>query len=328
MRDMTYVSADKKITANADPKFTDAFLNRFQELLSRGYGFDEAEAAIADVIQLKGILDDQLKEIGQDPKWKRFEKLIAGIHMLQFEGAEVKFNDHIIGRKTNSARQIDVSIRFKQGFYDYLTIVECKDIGRKVELKEVEAFSKKMEDVGAFHGVMVSPHGFQSGGVSTAPFENIELFTLTEIKSDWITNTKAKVYTLPFPTHIEFDNPSLIFDTQPIPITYDQLILYKNEKEPPIPLTEILRDLTHQVVKNDLSLPRRIKITFEPYLLCQFPTTSYFTPIYAIDVTFEPWKVALGYEIDIPPKIITYRYSDIKGERVHDFSPKDIPKVS
>jgi len=258
---------------------------------------------------------------------EKFEKIIAGIHMLQFEGAEVKFNDRIIGKKTNSPRQIDVSVRFKQGFYDYLTIVECKDIGRKVEIKLVEAFSKKMEDVGAFHGVMVSPQGFQSGGISTAGFENIELFTLTEIKSDWIKNTKAKVYTLPFPTHIEFDNPAFLFSTEPISISYGDIALYKNEKEPPIPLIEILRDLAHHVVKNELSLPRQIKLTFEPYLLCQFPSTSFYTPIYALDITLEPWRVAVGYEIDIPPKVVTYRYSDIKGERVHDFRPRDIPKV-
>ena len=94
-----------------------------------------------------------------------------------------------------------------------------------------------------------------------------------------------------------------------------------------IPLIETLRDLAHHVVNNELSLPRQIKLTFEPYLLCQFPGTSFYTPIYALDVTLEPWRIAVGYEIDIPPKVVTYRYSDIKGERVHDFRPRDIPKV-
>jgi hypothetical protein len=36
MRAMTYVSKDKKITANADPKLIDAFINRLHEVLSRG----------------------------------------------------------------------------------------------------------------------------------------------------------------------------------------------------------------------------------------------------------------------------------------------------
>jgi hypothetical protein len=329
MREMTYVSADKKITAKSEPKFIDAFLNRYQELLGRGYGFDEADAAISDIIQLKGILDDKVKEIGKDPKWKNFEKIVAGIHMLQFEGAEVKFDDHILGRMSKTRRQIDVSIRFMQGFYDYLTIVECKDISRKVEITDVAAFKQKMEDVGAQHGVIVSVHGFQKGGIGTAEFSNIDLFTLTEIKSDWTKNIKAKVFTLPFASSIEFDHPSLETSLGPVPveISYADIILYKNEKEPPILLTEILRQISHQVLRDNLSLPVQVTTSFEPYLLCQFPGTSSFTPIYALTVKFEPWRFAFGFEIDMPPKLVSYRYGDIKGERVQDFDPKDIPKV-
>src|SRR5438094_8447387 len=51
MRAMTYVSKDKKITAHADPKLIDAFINRLHEVLSRGYGPQEALDAIGDVIQ-------------------------------------------------------------------------------------------------------------------------------------------------------------------------------------------------------------------------------------------------------------------------------------
>jgi hypothetical protein len=330
MREMTYVSKDKKITATSDPKLIDAFVNRLQELLARGYTHQEATNAIGDVIQEKGIIDDQLKQIGKDPKWKKFEKIVAGIHMLQAEGAEVKFNDHIVGKKTNSSRQLDVSIRFKHSFYDYLTIVECKDTGRRVEVKEVEAFSKKMEDVGARHGVMVSPHGFQKGGVGTAEFENIELFTLTEIKSDWTKQIKANVFTLPFPESVEFDYP--YFDAsplaqEPMSINYGQVVFYRGANEPALPLTQVLWESARYVVKKELTLPQRVKITFEPPRLYQFPGTTFFTPIYAVIINFEPSKFAVGYEIDMPPKLVSYRYSDLKEKRVHEFSAKEIPKV-
>lgn len=329
MRDMTYVSDEKKITAKADPKFIDAFLNRYQELLGRGYSFDEAEAAIGDVIQLEGMLDDQSRQIGKDPKWKKFEKIVAGIHMLQFQGAEVKFNDHIVGKKTNAPRQIDVSIRFRQGFYDYLTIVECKDSGRKVELKEVEAFSKKMEDVGAQHGVIVSAHGFQSGGISTAQFEDIELFTLTEIRTDWTKKIKAKVFTLPYPENIEFDY--LYFEPppltqEPIAIKYGDVIFYDNEKNA-VPLTHIIWKAARYIVKKELSPHQRARIPFDPPLLFRFPGTTFYTPIYAVIINFRPSRFAFGHEIDVPPKLTNYRYSDINNEKIYDFSPQQVPPV-
>ncbi len=50
------------------------------------------------------------------PKWKKFERLVAAIHSAEQKGASVKWNDAINGR------QFDVTIRFKEGFYDYLTV--------------------------------------------------------------------------------------------------------------------------------------------------------------------------------------------------------------
>lgn len=330
MRAMTYVSGDKKITAKADPELIDAFINRLHEVLSRGYTRDEALQAIGDVIQDKGILDDQIRAIGKDPKWKKFEKIVAGIHFLKFEGAEVKFNDHIIGKKTGTRRQIDVTIRFQNGFYDYLTIVECKDEGRRIEVGEVEALSKKMEDVGAIHGVIVSTHGFQKGAIGTAAFENIDLFTLTEIRSDWTKRIKENVFTLPFPENIEFDHPT--FEGGPgkdesIPIKYGQVVFYKTPDQPPILLTDIIGDLARRIVKTNLDLPVRIRVTFDPYVLYQFPTTTTFVPIYAVIVSFVASDFAFRYSIDLPPRLETYRYADLRKEKVYDFNPRDIPKV-
>lgn len=330
MRAMTYVSKDKKITVHADPKLIDAFINRLHEVLSRGYSPDEALDAIGDVIQEKGVLDDQLREIGKDPKWKKFEKIVAGIHMLQFQGAEVKFDDHIVGKKSAGPRQIDVSIRFKQGFYDYLTIVECKDIGRKVEVKEVEAFSKKMEDVGARHGVMVSALGFQKGGIGTAEFDNIELFTLTEIKRDWTKRIKADVITLPWPAEVEFDYPYIDLGEireQPIEEGFHDILFHRGANDPAIPLSKFLHDVITHVIEESWTVPCEVRVPFEPALLCKFPGFTVYCPVHAIVVHLEPSRFAFGTEIDIPPKLMSYRYSDLKGKNVHEFVPRDIPRI-
>lgn len=162
-RKMMYVREDKKLTAKPDGELIDEFINILYELEGRGYSRQEATEALAGVIQETGMMDDLFKEMGKDPKWKKFEKIVAGIHILQSEGAEVRFDDHIMGRRSGRKRQVDVSIRFKQALYDCLAIVKCKDYGTKVKMEKVEAFRTKIEDVGAMHRIMVSPAAFRKG---------------------------------------------------------------------------------------------------------------------------------------------------------------------
>ena len=54
-------------------------------------------------------------------KWKMFERVVAAIHLAEQKGATVRWNETIKGR------QFDVTVRFKNGLYEYLTVVECKD---------------------------------------------------------------------------------------------------------------------------------------------------------------------------------------------------------
>src|SRR5438445_7421105 len=97
----------------------------------------------------------------QDPKWRKFEKVVAGIHILVDKGATVKFNDRIRGKRTGRKWQVDVSVRFLQGFYSHLTIIECKDRSKRVPIDDVRAFITKMNDIGANKGVLASASGFQ-----------------------------------------------------------------------------------------------------------------------------------------------------------------------
>ena len=92
---------------------------------ARGYKPREAVEAITAVQDSLGLNDDLDSAVGRDPKWRKFEKIIAGIHKFTEMGAQVVLNDHIIGKITKRKRQIDVSVRFKHGFYEYLLIVEC-----------------------------------------------------------------------------------------------------------------------------------------------------------------------------------------------------------
>jgi hypothetical protein len=108
-------------------------------------------------------------------KWKLFEKLVAAIHHAEGHGAKVVWNDKIHGM------QFDVTVTFRYGLYEYLTVIECKDYRQPVPVKEVRVFVTKYIDAKANKAVMVSSSGYQEGCSKVAENYNIELFTLEEI---------------------------------------------------------------------------------------------------------------------------------------------------
>src|SRR5947208_709895 len=111
---------------------------------------------------------------GSDSKWKNFERLVTAIHRAADAGAAVRWNEVIAGR------QFDVTIRFRKGLYEYLTVVECKDEAKAVSVDKVDAFVTKAADIHAHHAVMASTSGFQEGAVSVARRHNVTLIHVTQ----------------------------------------------------------------------------------------------------------------------------------------------------
>lgn len=107
-------------------------------------------------------------------KWKYFERLVAAIHRAADQGADVRWDETIRGR------QFDVTIRFRKGLYEYLTVIECKNHEGAVPVEKVEAFVTKSSDVHAHHAVMASTSGFQSGAQEVARKHNMTLIHVTD----------------------------------------------------------------------------------------------------------------------------------------------------
>ena len=72
---------------------------------------------------------------------RMLERLVAAIHGAA--GTSVAWNERIDGR------QFDVVMRHKNGLHDYLTVIECKDLNRRVSVADVDAFATKSRDAGA-----------------------------------------------------------------------------------------------------------------------------------------------------------------------------------
>jgi len=120
------------------------------------------------------------------PKSTRFEKLVARIQHDLSPGAQVRHNEKIRGRKSNTTRQIDVTVRTQIGQFPLLIAIECKDLSRPANIKHVEAFAGLLEDIGANKGAIVSARGFSEAAKRRAYHAGIDVYRLVDVEDhDW-----------------------------------------------------------------------------------------------------------------------------------------------
>jgi hypothetical protein len=117
-----------------------------------------------------------ISDLVQD--WGGFEKFVAELHKT---GNVMVEHNVVLAGRSGAPRQIDVLIRHKQGLYEHLVVVECKYWNSPVERLHIDALATTIREVGASRGVIFSSKGFQSGAITQATHENIELFTIRDL---------------------------------------------------------------------------------------------------------------------------------------------------
>src|SRR6266478_6185320 len=134
----------------------------------------------------------------EQPKWKKFEELVARIQKELAGDAVVIPNDKITGKRTGIPRQVDVSIRKSVGQFELLIVLDCKDHGRPLDVKDVEEFMGLAQDVAAHKAGMVAAKGFSDTAKKRAQDAGIELYGVVDTGDhDWKS-------TLELPALIEF----------------------------------------------------------------------------------------------------------------------------
>lgn len=121
-----------------------------------------------------------------DPKWKRFEKLVAQVQATLAPDARVTHNEEVVGTISGTLRQIDVSVRKKIGQFDLFIAIQCKDTKRPVDIRGIEESIGLFQDVGAHKGAIVSASGFSESAKKRGAKSGLELYTLVDAEShDW-----------------------------------------------------------------------------------------------------------------------------------------------
>ena len=77
---------------------------------------------------------------------------------------------------TDGKREFDLVIRSRAAGLEFLTVVECRDRGKKLDVTHVDGFHSKMMDVNASKGVLISRHGFTGTAERKAERLGISLY--------------------------------------------------------------------------------------------------------------------------------------------------------
>jgi hypothetical protein len=315
LRATYYVTHDKRVEQTTEPRLLGAVDMLMCELQARGYRPGEVVGAITEVQDNLGLNDDLDLAVGRDPKWRKFEKVTAGVQKFTEMGATVIHDDRIRGKNSKRLRQIDVSVRFKQGLSDYLLIVECKLAKRKVSLEKIESLITKMRDVGADRAIMVTNHGYQVGAIETARAHNIDLRTLTEQVHDWTSVVKSEVRSFPFFAGAEFDHDPLeapLTQQRWSPVTYEAIkFLRIAEQKPLITLADLVKNIALQIYEKGERLPAEVTVPFEPSWHMIFPNVTHSIEVRGVRLSFEPYLVKSERRLDIPPRLSHYTYASV-----------------
>jgi hypothetical protein len=118
-----------------------------------------------------------------DPRWKRFEKLVARIVATLSSDAVVTYDDKIPGKLSGVLRQIDVSIRAAKAEQSQLIIVQCRDYAKPLDVNDIGEFSSVIQDVGASKGVMVSVFGYAETAKHYARNLNIDVMRMIDAEN-------------------------------------------------------------------------------------------------------------------------------------------------
>lgn len=137
------------------------------------------------VNRIRALLDESDNATTSDEKGDKLEQLVVYLFGLIPEVSFLRRN--ILDG--NRAHELDVTFWNPQNlsqlsFLDAVLIVECKNTGNRIGSSEVGWFVRKLQDRGAFSGILVSLSGITGfrDGVSSAHSEVLSALTRDGIK--------------------------------------------------------------------------------------------------------------------------------------------------
>lgn len=271
------------------------------------------------------------------------ERIVAGVHAVTSDGAEVTWNEVINGR------QFDVVVRFRLGTLKYIVLIEVKNRSRKATAEDLDAFVNKSKDQQANKAVFVTAAGFQSGAIDVAKRHGIDLFTVTFDKSTFSFPKNPAMVAIQRgsaptagPVEVEIGAPELmgIIDNvtltyadgvkRPLPTERTQMTYYvdKTRAQDGRSLEELIRE--RPIPPVELGERREERIRFRPMIAIK-PPDEYFISAGRIkeisySVAGQTGHVIKG-SVRFDPGFITYPvvYTNVITGESEQFNANELP---
>jgi Restriction endonuclease len=240
-----------------DPEPVSRFASLYNEAVRRGFQRDDIGFGMRSNVPRCSRLD----QCG-DPEWKRFEKLVARIHIALCRDAEVKWSEKLVDA-SGTERQIDVTIRTLVGPHEVLGVVQCKFEKRPVSISEVESFISVKKDLNAGIAIMVSGAGYQSGAEAKGRLHDIRLWTLEEAEhAAW--RDEMRVFHLRYPMFSEvLFSPAIPADALPwreANIDFKAVLIVQGSQQ--TTLLDVLGKMIHNATERCLPIPFWMDVSF------------------------------------------------------------------
>lgn len=134
---------------------------------------------------------------------QEFEQLVHRIYQELEPFADVRWNDHILGRDSGINRQIDISIRSKVAGHEILIIVQAKDQKRPADINILGEFETVIRDVGAQKGILICNPGFTTSAKTFAQNKKIDICSAHDAsRIDWQTKIQVPVIKKSITVHL------------------------------------------------------------------------------------------------------------------------------
>jgi hypothetical protein len=231
---------------------------------------------------------------------------------------------HSLVNKGDRKRNFDVVVKTEANNQPILIVIECKDHGKKVEAKEIEAFNSKCERIEGLNvKKFVSSKGYQADAVNAARDFNIRLHQLGELDSsiiqDWIQKfelRKTMTNGLITSVAIKFRNPAERFPFSP------DLPIYDEGTTSPIPLMELVLKFyeSQKMAINNLAIDLYNKRSLESGHVIEFEVEPIF------DNRLFVLKGAERCDVDLIK--VTFRFKIIEQLLVPDYTKSFIQNSS
>ncbi|MDG1709090.1 MAG: restriction endonuclease [Emcibacteraceae bacterium] len=116
---------------------------------------------------------------------KKFEKLTQKVfELLSRNESYTTVEQNVIIKSQDGPRQFDVVIKSKVGSIDLLTVVECRDYNKALDITHIDGLYSKQQDVNANKAVLVARKGFSRSAKAKALRLGITLCTVHDMEGD------------------------------------------------------------------------------------------------------------------------------------------------